>query len=54
MTSSFDLEATAKAHPVGRIGRPTDIAGLTIFLCSKAGSFMTGTYIPLDGGYLLN
>jgi len=53
MTSHFDLEEMAKAHPVGRIGKPTDIAGLVIFLCSKAGSFMTGNYIPLDGGFLI-
>ena len=53
MTSHFDLEALAKTHPVGRIGRPTDIAGLVIFLCSKAGSFITGTFIPLDGGFLI-
>lgn len=53
MTSHFDADMMAKAHPVGRIGRPTDIAGLTIFLTSKAGSFVTGTYIPLDGGFLI-
>ena len=53
MTSHFDMEAVAKEQPVGRIGQPTDIAGLVIFLCSKAGSFMTGNYIPLDGGFLI-
>ncbi|HZU59722.1 MAG TPA: SDR family oxidoreductase [Solirubrobacteraceae bacterium] len=36
--------------PLGRIGRPDDAAGLTIFLCSRAGAYMTGTVIPLDGG----
>lgn len=36
--------------PLGRIGRPDDAAGLTIFLCSRAGSYLTGTVIPLDGG----
>ena len=53
MTNHQDLANTAKAIPVGRIGVPTDIAGLTIFLCSKAGRYMVGNYIPLDGGYLL-
>ena len=53
MTKAFDMEQMAEWHPVGRIGRPTDIAGLAIFLCSKASSFITGTYIPLDGGALL-
>jgi NAD(P)-dependent dehydrogenase (short-subunit alcohol dehydrogenase family) len=36
--------------PLGRIGRPDDVAGLTIFLASRAGAYMTGTVIPLDGG----
>jgi NAD(P)-dependent dehydrogenase (short-subunit alcohol dehydrogenase family) len=36
--------------PLARIGRPDDAAGLTIFLCSRAGSYLTGTVIPLDGG----
>ncbi len=36
--------------PLRRIGHPDDIAGLILFLCSRAGSFMTGTVIPLDGG----
>jgi len=53
MTAHFDLEQAAKGNPVGRIGRPTDIAGTVIFLCSDAGSFMTGNYIPLDGGFLI-
>jgi len=53
MTKHFDLEAAAKQKPVGRIGRPTDIAGTVIFLSSKAGSFMIGNYLPLDGGFLI-
>ncbi len=36
--------------PLKRIGHPDDVAGLIIFLCSRAGSYMTGTVIPLDGG----
>jgi NAD(P)-dependent dehydrogenase (short-subunit alcohol dehydrogenase family) len=36
--------------PLRRIGHPDDAAGLTIFLCSRAGSYLTGTVIPLDGG----
>jgi NAD(P)-dependent dehydrogenase (short-subunit alcohol dehydrogenase family) len=40
----------ARMVPLGRIGRPDDAAGLTIFLASRAGSFLTGAVIPLDGG----
>jgi NAD(P)-dependent dehydrogenase (short-subunit alcohol dehydrogenase family) len=36
--------------PLGRIGRADDVAGLTIMLASRAGAYMTGTVIPLDGG----
>jgi NAD(P)-dependent dehydrogenase (short-subunit alcohol dehydrogenase family) len=36
--------------PLRRVGRPDDIAGLTLLLASRAGSFLTGTVIPLDGG----
>ena len=53
MTSHVDYGAAAKATPVGRIGRPEDIAGLVIYMCSKAGGFMVGNYIPLDGGFLI-
>jgi NAD(P)-dependent dehydrogenase (short-subunit alcohol dehydrogenase family) len=36
--------------PLGRIGRPDDVAGLAIFLASRAGAYLTGATIPLDGG----
>ncbi len=36
--------------PLGRIGRPDDVAGLTLFLSSRAGAYLTGAIIPLDGG----
>ncbi len=38
------------AVPLARIGRPEDIVGVTLLLASRAGSYMTGTVIPLDGG----
>ena len=38
--------------PLGRVGQPDDIVGLTTFLASRAGAYLTGTVIPLDGGYL--
>jgi NAD(P)-dependent dehydrogenase (short-subunit alcohol dehydrogenase family) len=43
-------EAIESGVPLGRIGRPDDVAGLALFLASRAGSYMTGTVIPLDGG----
>lgn len=36
--------------PLGRIGSPEDVAGLTQFLASRAGAYLTGAVIPLDGG----
>ncbi|HEY2217453.1 MAG TPA: SDR family oxidoreductase [Solirubrobacteraceae bacterium] len=43
-------EAVEAEVPLKRIGRPDDVAGLTLLLASRAGSYMTGTVIPLDGG----
>lgn len=43
--------AVGSTIPLGRIGEPDDIAGLAIFLASRAGSYLTATVIPLDGGY---
>ena len=37
-------------HPVGRIGKPVDIAKLVVFLCSEDASFITGENICVDGG----
>ena len=36
--------------PLGRIGQPEDIAGVAIFLASRAGAYTTGATIPCDGG----
>jgi NAD(P)-dependent dehydrogenase (short-subunit alcohol dehydrogenase family) len=44
-------ERTA-AHPIGRLGRPEDIAGLAVYLAGDESSWVTGAVLPVDGGYL--
>jgi len=44
--------ATLERIPLRRIGQPGDIAGAVVFLASEAASFITGTTIFVDGGYL--
>ncbi len=39
-------------HPIGRIGKPEEIAELIVWLCSDRASFVTGTNIPIDGGFV--
>lgn len=43
-------ERIRKLHPVGRRGRPMDVAQATAFLCSEEAAFITGTYLIVDGG----
>ena len=42
--------AIAAAVPLGRIGTPEDMAGAVLYLASRAGSYLTGAIIPVDGG----
>jgi NAD(P)-dependent dehydrogenase (short-subunit alcohol dehydrogenase family) len=47
-----DLEATLTAqHPVGRIGKPEEVAEAVVWLCSDAASFVIGHTMTVDGGY---
>lgn len=51
-----DIEANLRRygafHPVGRIGRPEDIANAVLFLASEKASFITGEYLCVDGGFM--
>jgi len=50
-TSAEEKEEKGKrAAPLGRVGEPTDFAGITLLLCSDAGSYITGQTIYVDGG----
>ena len=46
-----DAELVTARIPAGRWGVPDDLAGTAIFLASSASDFVTGTFIPVDGGY---
>ena len=45
------LEKILSSTPLGRIGEPAEVAGLTAFLCMSAASYITGQVIAVDGGF---
>ena len=46
-------DAIIARTPFGRWGRPEDVGGAVVFLCSQAAAFITGTVLPVDGGYMV-
>lgn len=44
------VERIGAGVPLGRIGAPEDVAGAAIYLCSRAGAYITGAILPIDGG----
>ena len=49
-TEDVDWDLVGKRNPSGRVGTPEDIAGLALFLSSRAGEFVVGQVIACDGG----
>jgi NAD(P)-dependent dehydrogenase (short-subunit alcohol dehydrogenase family) len=46
-------EALARGYPLKRLGDPDDVAGVAVMLASRAGNFITGQTIVVDGGGLI-
>jgi 2-keto-3-deoxy-L-fuconate dehydrogenase len=46
------FDALSRTQPIGRMGRPEEIAALALFLCSDDASFITGANYPIDGGFV--
>lgn len=46
------FEKLSKTQPIGRMAKPVEIANLARYLCSEEASFITGTNIPIDGGFV--
>ncbi|SFC46087.1 NAD(P)-dependent dehydrogenase, short-chain alcohol dehydrogenase family [Zunongwangia mangrovi] len=46
------FEELSKTQPLGRMGKPEEIANLALYLCSDEAAFVTGTNFPIDGGFI--
>lgn len=46
------FDKLSKTQPIGRMGKPEEIAHLILYLCSDEASFITGTDYPIDGGFV--
>ncbi|MCP4977468.1 MAG: glucose 1-dehydrogenase [Maribacter sp.] len=46
------FEKLSATQPIGRMGKPEEVANLALYLCSDEASFITGTDFPIDGGFI--
>lgn len=46
------FEKLSKSQPIGRMGKPEEVAALALFLCSDEAGFITGCDYPIDGGFI--
>ena len=46
------FDRLSRTQPIGRMGRPGEIADLAVYLCSDEAAFVTGTDFPIDGGFI--
>lgn len=46
------FEKLSKSQPIGRMGKPDEVAALALFLCSDESGFITGCDYPIDGGFI--
>lgn len=46
------FESLSQTQPIGRMGKPEEIAGLAVYLASDEASFITGSLFPIDGGFI--
>src|SRR5699024_4902074 len=46
------FDQLSKTQPIGRMGKPEEVASLVLYLCSDQAGFITGTNYPIDGGFI--
>lgn len=46
------FEKLSKSQPIGRMGKPEEVAALALYLCSDEAGFITGNDYPIDGGFI--
>lgn len=46
------FEKLSATQPIGRMGKPDEIAALALYLCSEEAGFITGSFYPIDGGFI--